>query len=786
VNDRKIAQYALVASAVLVGALLFIAAFRVARNGGVDEIGLFNPVYMKVHYGVMTYPIHGYFGGMFVHPPLHYSMIAALMRAGVPLYYAEAAPTFVMALVVLLLVLRAPFAPALKLGLICSLYSITAFFTWRDSDWELFGTRPDYHASLAWLGALVLLESARLSRWHRASLFAGALLLAYACGLHYITAPAGLALVVYGVAAIATLGWRGSAGPLVAMGAGAAVVGVPYLLMFVLPHWQDIGLIVSQVQGGGGVAKAFALHLEQYRWWLTEGGGVWWMRVLFAAGVPLSVVSTALLWIAFPGVRVLTLAAVPLQCYLLLFARHKHRAYYAPELELYVAAVIGASVCTCATLAKKWSMPRVERLVLPAAAVLFFVLSPHPSDIVRAVTTTAPDVHEMEFARASAQAMLGPGARVGGHLGLWYASGAEHWYRIDPDLFWARHVPRADLPAYFARFDAMAEATHASNETQNDQGATLSSWYADGTLRLRGFYFAATNAELSYVLLSGAAPERLAGYIMSGRDLMRFDASPGGDQQLIAASCVHPGERAARLLHDAGAGVQLFLPNSLTQYVFTTVLPARRAAAVDLGSECTAFLTARGTTSRVDRDALLAAHRRTNAVVRFYDNLQNVPGRDGRPQPLGAVPEVATVRSPGAIRLDGIAPSYANGRVERGAVARVGLDPGMGGFAAAVPIVAPGNVAGECWIRARLNVLRGQVAIGAFDTKRKAFVAESPVITKTGQALDVYLHLPSLSGVDQLILRSASDVASSDVTIESVELLLPQTANPGPPHGSRH
>ena len=44
--------------------LLVVAAYFSERDGDVDEIGLYNPTYMAVHYGKMTYPAHGYFTSM--------------------------------------------------------------------------------------------------------------------------------------------------------------------------------------------------------------------------------------------------------------------------------------------------------------------------------------------------------------------------------------------------------------------------------------------------------------------------------------------------------------------------------------------------------------------------------------------------------------------------------------------------------------------------------------------------------------------------------------------------
>src|SRR5207245_1092108 len=65
-------------------------AFFVDRWQEFDDLGLFNPPYMKAHYGKVTYPAHGQFRAMTVHPPLHYWIIGTLMQIGCPPYYAEA------------------------------------------------------------------------------------------------------------------------------------------------------------------------------------------------------------------------------------------------------------------------------------------------------------------------------------------------------------------------------------------------------------------------------------------------------------------------------------------------------------------------------------------------------------------------------------------------------------------------------------------------------------------------------------------------------------------------
>src|SRR5438046_1187749 len=114
-SERTHPQRAVIGLSLVVAALAAASAFLADRHGGIDEIGLVNPAYMKLHYGRMTYPVHGYFEGMFVHPPPHYALIAAVMRLGFSLYYAEAIPTFLTVILCILLIVRSPLPAALKM-----------------------------------------------------------------------------------------------------------------------------------------------------------------------------------------------------------------------------------------------------------------------------------------------------------------------------------------------------------------------------------------------------------------------------------------------------------------------------------------------------------------------------------------------------------------------------------------------------------------------------------------------------------------------------------------------
>src|SRR5271157_2433148 len=64
--------------------------------GGIDQLGLFNPIYMVWKYGIISYPSYGYFQTMIVHPPTNYILMGELMRIGFAAPYAEAVGPFIL------------------------------------------------------------------------------------------------------------------------------------------------------------------------------------------------------------------------------------------------------------------------------------------------------------------------------------------------------------------------------------------------------------------------------------------------------------------------------------------------------------------------------------------------------------------------------------------------------------------------------------------------------------------------------------------------------------------
>lgn len=615
--------------------LLLLSAYFTDRQGGVDEIGLFNPAYVDLHYGRMAYPIYGDFDAMVVHPPLHYKIIAAFMRRGRTHYYAEATPALLMLLFGIVLVVCSSFPAPIKMGLLCGLAAPIAVFARLGM--ELFGMRPENHLNAAWLAGLIALESARLANWNLKGLFAGAFLLTYASGIHYYAAPALLGVLVYMIWAIVQTGWRRARKPLLAITAGGLLFGVPYLLLFLIPEWHAIMAMLGTIPRES-IWTILQNHIAQYHYMAAGQAGGPWLRLPLMLGIPLVLLSTPIL-AALPATRGMALASLPLQMFVLLFAVHKHAYYFVHEISIYcIAVVAGAAMLADRLLGK---LPRAQLLrpviLAAAAAILGTGLLLAKWNAKHSAILLEFREHEAEVARAAGKEMLGPNARVGSQLGPWYASGAAHWYNISLDLLWSPLPEHFDVAGYASRFDAIAESAHLSNESRNGLNASLSSWYADGTLHLGGFFFAEVNPELSYVLLRGTPSPQVTGFALKHGQLYRFQEHSAGAYKLMALVCP---VAEAEVYRGTPFSNVLYLPKSNTDQAARAVVtalvpPDGLPPDASPHADCRVMRRINGFLFPADRKALVKKMLREDQPIRFYRYLNDVLGAapSNRPAP---------------------------------------------------------------------------------------------------------------------------------------------------------
>ena len=586
---------------------------------------MFNPSYVDLHYGKVTYPIYGYFEGMVVHPPLQYKIIGTLMRWGFSYYYAEGTPTLLMSLVAVVLIILGPFRAPVKIGLLCGLASVIAVF--GNSNTELFGMRPEGHLNAVWMAGLIALESGRLLKWNLKWLGAGAFLVSYASGLHYYAAPAILGIVVYMAWVVIQVGWRGSMKPLIALAGGALAFVIPYFLLFVIPEWRDMVAYLGSYPHLG-MREILASHFAEYEALAHRGAGGIWLRFPLTAKIPLMLLSVPIL-AAVPATRGVALASIPLQGFILLFASHKHEYYFVHEISIYsMALAAGAAVLADRLL----RLPRREWIGRAAmtlgAAILGAGLIHAKWSGEHSALLPVPRVQEAEVARAAGKAMLGADGRIGSQMWSWYASGGAHWYNVSWDLLGQPLPAKFDVAGYASGFDAIAESGYSSNVTSNGRNETLSSWYASGVLHLRGFFFAEMNTELSYVLLRGEPWPQISGFAVKGDQMYKFQEHRDGDYRLVSMVCPVSATQPYRF---GSFSELMFLANRGAPPVRAVVTALEGKLSPELIAmtrrDCTVFGEFAGFLVPVNRKEMVEKMRREDEPMHFYRHFTDVPIR---------------------------------------------------------------------------------------------------------------------------------------------------------------
>jgi len=186
-----------------------------------------------------------------------------------------------------------------------------------------------------------------------------------------------------------------------------------------------------------------------------------------------------------------------------------------------------------------------------------------------------------------------------------------------------------DVAQYASRLDAVAESSHMSDSTQNGRNGTLSSWYADGTLHLSGFFFAATNPELSYLLLRGTPLSLLRGYALKHRQMVRFEENETGDHEFLSLTCpvTLQGDFHDRVPYYGVLFLPRLHPNDTDRVLMSALIPPGGPKSYAMiHPECAVVRRIRGFLQPVDRKALVEKMRREDRPMRFYHQLSEMPG----------------------------------------------------------------------------------------------------------------------------------------------------------------
>jgi hypothetical protein len=533
-------QWLVLLVAVVIAIAAFFCSFFNASVLGGEDAGLFNPVYTFYHYGKMAYPAHLYFDAMVIHPPVQYWEIALLMKLGFGPMRAAGMLVFLPMLLILGLVLTSRFLTAAKLGLMVGAFGIVFVLS--------VGTtiRPEPHLALAWLAGLIALESGRVEDWNLSKLALGGFLATYAGGLHYWGIPSMAMPLVYAVWVLWCLGWKQAIKPLLALTLGVSLFLVPYLLWFVLPHWEAIRAVLAGVQATGGMGEAIQVHLSIYQGLVSSLRGEasaykftsFLVLLGLLTGVPLILIAMAI-WGSVPGTRGLAIAGSILPLFVVLGVKRKFtELYLLPELMLYTAGVIMVSILLLQWLAQRLNAKRGQRILtfglVSAIAVAIFITT--TTTVKNPVANATTDFTQAwKVARAAGKEIIGQDALIASTTTItWYTSGASYWYHVGGDVGYPA-FQKKDYKAFLAQFDSIPIESGVWF-VYDAKAIPIPDWYLNGELYFQGF-FTSPDISFSLVYLSAKRPTQVVGYGFWENQLYRFQEQADGRFVNAVFSC---------------------------------------------------------------------------------------------------------------------------------------------------------------------------------------------------------------------------------------------------------
>jgi hypothetical protein len=529
--------------------LIFFKLFLLQQPADPDDGGYVNPILEFVHHGRVVYPAHGldHAQSMTIHPPVHSWLAGLMIKAGMSLYPALGTMPFVMAALCLLAIATSSMSRLWKLSMFFGIFAVNFLLM----PVQLF--RPEMELSLAWLGGITLLATARLENWSPIRLLGGSFLTAYASGLHYWAAPAVLACAIYAVWVIVDVGFRKALRSILCIAIGALAFMIPYLVLFVIPERTGIWNVISGLHAVAApgqnsywseMLEAFRYHRQAY-FNLSAMGEGFSAALLFPVlyfGVPALFICIPAIFISVQT-RGLALASVPLLLPLLFLFKHKSPPYFRCELSLAYALLLYAILVGLQWLVARAGKPVSESQFTIGIAVLLGVIA--TSDVRPWRTFWGGRmVDEVALERAFGKSVLGPDALVAGRsICLWYTSGGLYYRNVTGDLIYPRDISNVNTADFFSTFDGVAEDGNGSWVTYNRQQMSLSSWYLNGDLQLLGLYCARASTQswhpypdVGYYLIGIRRTEPVQAIFWRGASPVRFIASDDKQAALAAIS----------------------------------------------------------------------------------------------------------------------------------------------------------------------------------------------------------------------------------------------------------
>ena len=152
--------------------------------------------------------------------------------------------------------------------------------------------------------------------------------------------------------------------------------------------------------------------------------------------------------------------------------------------------------------------------------------------------------------------------------------------------------------------------------------------------------------------------------------------------------------------------------------------------------------------------------------MRFYRNLDEVPGYAGIGLPPEMAPPAGLVPARIVVDLAGLHPE-SGATLESGILTTIHK---MGGFSASIPVQAA-SVTGPVWLEFRLRIIHGQVGLLAWDAASGTVLGHTMAVASAPEAQTIALQVADPRKMTHIILTNES-AAAAQVEVQSASILV--------------
>lgn len=768
-ESSAIRGFVVPAIAVVACILMLAYGIHMRRPIVFDEIGLQNPVYVFYSTGHMTYPMHGQPDFMVVHPPTHYAIVALMMKLGLPLFAAAAVPLIVLTVILALVIVTGPFSAATAVGLLLGYF--VAMTTWS----EFYTLRPDLHVTAAWFTGLVTLESARLRNWSTGRLFLGSALAVLAATVHYWGITALALPLIYSAVLVWKRGFWYSRRQLLAVAAGGCLVGVPFLVWFVVPLYGQIMQMIGSVQGNGTPADAFARHLRSYSAFaqrLHDNIAPRWLSSVMA--FPALTLPVPAVFIAVPALawnkdtRVLAFAGALLPLFVLFFSQGKqvgYTGYFTPEFVLMFAGILIALLRIAERLQPRvvHRTPWLVSLIVAIAIAAFIGVPISMTNILGDRVSTGwawtKGLDTLDVLRGAAQRVIGRPAVVAvTSAGVWYTGGGTYVWNAFDELTSANQHGN-DVTPMLGSVDAVVLDTNWWNARKDL--APIGTWYVDRRLHLKGFVLPTDNLSrhMMQLFVGTTSTDRVRGLYVDQAGAREFVEQPAGSDLFVVLACPN----LAKVSEFPSAYYRFVFaydrePTPSSPSIVLLGMPASQSVAIDqmTTTGCVVRDSRRGDLRDIGRDGL-RTNVRTDPPIQFFTS--------GRAAMVAAGHAVMR-RVPMSIDWGRV--SFTLDGPSRTLPLTLVAPAQQWAYEAVVPFTTTEAVAGLT-LRLDVDVTTSQAGFGVLTSNQHDFVVRQLVEPKPLRQI-IELTIPGgLDTVGPLVIQNGERATATHVIVHSIE-----------------